>query len=116
MPSPTFGLAPHAYQRLVQVLAAQPWLEGALIYGSRAMGTEQVGSDIDLTLIAPKATLSDKFQLELALDDLNLPERIDLSLYHQLSHTGLREHIQRVGNVFWQRQQRPVPDLLALAS
>lgn len=116
MPTPTFGLSPHVYQRLVQVLAAQPWLEGALIYGSRAMGTEQVGSDIDLTLIAPQATLRDKFRLELALDELDLPESIDLSLYHQLNHVGLREHIQRVGKIFWQRKPRPVPDLPAFAS
>ena len=37
------------------------------------------------------------------LDDLLLPYTIDLSIFEQLGHPELREHIERVG-VFYERQ------------
>ena len=91
-----FGLPAHAVQRLCDQVARYP-VEKAIIYGSRAKGNYRQGSDIDLTLIAPDMTSRQLLQLEQAIDDLLLPWKVDLSLYHQIDNPSLMSHIQRVG-------------------
>jgi hypothetical protein len=48
-------------------------------------------------------TLAELLELGAELDALLLPWRIDLQLDHQISHEGLRAHIQRAGRVLWYR-------------
>ena len=93
-----------AIQAIRQVFERYPGLAQAVLYGSRAKGTFRPGSDIDLTL---KGELSDQELLSLYcdLDDLLLPYKFDLSLYRQLDNPALREHIERVGRVFYDRGQ-----------
>ena len=55
------------------------------------------GSDIDLTLVAPAYTLNDLFKIENDLDDLLLPYKIDLSLFHLIDNENLIDHAQRIG-------------------
>jgi hypothetical protein len=46
-------------------------------------------------------------RIEAELDDLLLPWMIDLSQLSDLSHPPLREHIARVGEVFYDREAAP---------
>ena len=73
------------------------------MYGSRAKGNFKIGSDIDLTLSGEALTSDLCSTIESALDDLLLPYTIDLSVFNELNHAELREHIERVGVVFYQR-------------
>lgn len=82
-----------------------PEIEKAVLYGSRAKGTFKPGSDIDLTLFGKSLTISRLGDIAEALDDLLLPYTIDLSLYDCLDHANLREHIDRVGVVFYEREK-----------
>jgi uncharacterized protein len=61
------------------------------------------GSDIDLTLYGDKLTHSMYLQIVETLDELLLPYMIDLSIFEELHHANLEEHIQRVGVVFYER-------------
>ncbi|WP_136064807.1 nucleotidyltransferase domain-containing protein [Modicisalibacter radicis] len=79
-------------------------VEEAILYGSRAMGTYRPGSDIDLTLKGCSLSWRDLQQVEVALDDLLLPYRFDLSLYDQIDNPDLLAHIGRVGIVFYSRE------------
>ena len=45
-----FGLKDQEINALRNVLASVPEVEEAIIYGSRARGTNRVSSDIDMTL------------------------------------------------------------------
>lgn len=38
------------------------------------------------------------------IDELDLPYSIDLSVFGQLRHDGLRDHIERVGMEFYARR------------
>ena len=91
-----FGLPVHAVNQLRACLAPYP-IERAIIYGSRAKGTHRYASDIDLTLIAPEMTHWQLLELEQAIDDLLLPWKVDLSLYHHIDNEALKAHIERVG-------------------
>lgn len=90
------GLSEAASGRLLAVLAAEPAVRQVWLYGSRAMGTQRSGSDIDLTLVGAGLKHRHLLQLLSAIDELLLPWSVDLSLHAELSD-DLREHIQRVG-------------------
>lgn len=97
-----FGLSADVIDRLSLVFKKVPKIEKVILYGSRAKGNFKPGSDIDLTVVAPTMTLPDLLALENEIDDLLLPYKVDLSLYHTLDHPDLLEHIERVGVDFCQ--------------
>ena len=76
------------------------YIDEVILYGSRAMGNYKTGSDIDLVLKGTKLSLTDLLKIENELDDLMLPYKIDVALYHQINNPELIEHIQRVGKSF----------------
>ena len=95
-----FGLASSDIEKLQSVLARYPDIQKAVIYGSRAKGNYRTSSDIDITLVGSLDW--QRFnRLEMELDDLLLPYKIDLSLYDQIENNELRAHIQRVGKVLF---------------
>ncbi len=105
------GLPELASAALLKTICAQPQVQRVVLYGSRALGRQRSGSDVDLCLVAPGMTLAELLVLGAVLDDLLLPWRIDLQLDHLISHEGLRAHIQRAGCVLWDRphlQETPV--------
>lgn len=85
------------------MFAKHPQIEKAILYGSLAKGNYRNGSDIDLVLVAPGLNLCQLFKIEIELDDLMLPYKIDLSTYHTIENTDLIGHIDRVGVVFFRR-------------
>ena len=80
----TFGLADIEFQALCNALASVPEIEEAIIYGSRARGTNRMASDIDLTLKGDGLTYLQLALLDERIDDLYLPYFVDLSLYSML--------------------------------
>ena len=98
-----FGLSGDAWLQIRQTLAQYPQIEQAILYGSRAKGNYKPGSDIDLTLKGAQLDMGLLGDIEQSLDDLLLPYEIDLSLYAQLNHAELTAHIDRVGQVIYQR-------------
>jgi predicted nucleotidyltransferase len=98
-----YGLPAAAIEKICAVFARFPQIEKAVLYGSRAKGNFKPGSDIDLTLLGENLTSAQLGEIAEALDDLLLPYTIDLSVYAELNHAKLREHIDRVGVVFYER-------------
>lgn len=98
------GLPPATVEKIKGVLARFPSVDTAVLYGSRAKGNYKPGSDIDLTLLGAELNSQTLAEIAEVLDDLLLPYTIDLSLLSQLDHPALREHIERVGVVFYQRE------------
>ncbi len=99
-----FGLKPSTIEKINAVFARHPQIEQVVLYGSRAKGNYRPGSDVDLTILGEAVTLSQLLQIELELDDLLLPYKIDLSLLHRIEDPELRAHIRRVGKVFYARR------------
>lgn len=98
-----YGLSDDTIQKICGVFSRHSGVEKAILYGSRAKGNFKPGSDIDLTLYGDALTTPELGSIAEELDDLLLPYKIDLSLFARLHHTELREHIERVGVVFYQR-------------
>lgn len=98
-----YGLTEETLSGICAVLERYPEIEKAVLYGSRAKGTFKKGSDIDLTLYGEEITSDIRAAVASELDDLMLPYTIDLSVFHNLEHPGLREHIERVGVPLYER-------------
>jgi type I restriction enzyme S subunit len=101
-----YGLTETTVENICAVFARFPEIEKAILYGSRAKGNFKTGSDIDLMLYGESLMPDVLSAIASALDDLLLPYTIDLSVYDDLSHAKLREHIERVGVVFYERANR----------
>jgi nucleotidyltransferase substrate binding protein (TIGR01987 family) len=67
-----------------------------------AKGNYKPGSDIDLSLHGAGLTLQELWAINDELDELLLPYSIDVLIFEQLTHEKLKEHIERVGVVFYQ--------------
>ena len=100
--TPIPGIPEQTHQRLLQCLTAQPQLRAVWLFGSRAMGRHQRGSDIDLCLEGQQLCHTDHLMLMAAVDNLLLPWRVDLVLRHHLP-AELEAHVQRVGRCLWRK-------------
>ncbi len=96
------GLSGHAVSAIRGVLASHPSITQAILFGSRAKGNYKNGSDIDLALTGP-VELSELGTIAWELDDLLLPWEIDLLQFDRITNQDLREHIARVGQVFYSK-------------
>ena len=101
-----YGLTETTVENICAVFARFPEIEKAILYGSRAKGNFKTGSDIDLMLYGESLMPDLLSAIASALDNLLLPYTIDLSGFDDLSHAKLREHIERVGVVFYERANR----------
>ena len=89
-------------QRLLELIRSHPHVQKVVLYGSRALGRQRAGSDIDICLEAPSMELGELLELGAQLDDLLLPWHIDLQLRHLIAHEGLVAHIERAGQLLWE--------------
>jgi len=74
-----------------------------VLYGSRAKGNYRESSDIDLTLMEDALSHTQLNRIEIQIDDLLLPYTIDLSIFAFIDNANLIDHIQRIGVVFYKR-------------
>ena len=91
------GLPQEDTERILALLAEHPSIQRVVLYGSRALGRQRSGSDVDLCLEAPDMGLAELLVLGAQLDDLLLPWQIDLQMRHLIRHPGLLEQIDRAG-------------------
>ncbi len=102
-----YGLSEQTIEKICGVLAKHPAIDKAVLYGSRVKGNFKPGSDIDLSLFGAGLTAKELGDIDFELDDLLLPYSIDLLIFDTLNHAKLREHIERLGVVFYQRISSP---------
>jgi len=98
-----FGLNETVIEKLNSIFRQHAEVETVFIYGSRAKGNFKNGSDIDLTMIGEGLTRSKRYKIEEEIDDLLLPYMIDLSIKKQIENPDLINHIERIGQVFYQK-------------
>lgn len=100
------GLSRDTIHNIQQALATFPEINRAILYGSRAKGNYRNGSDIDLAL---NVTTANSHQLLLnvmdAMDNLDTPYSLDISIKSQISNPDLLAHIERVGIEFYNKKQ-----------
>ena len=87
---------------LLNYFAVHPQIVKVVVYGSRAMGKETPGSDVDLAITTTsERDISGSVQAD--LEALPTPYLFDVIDYQRITHQPLREHIDRVGKALFQR-------------
>jgi len=96
-----YGLNEKTIKQINSVFSDYHAVDKAILYGSRAKNSYKNGSDIDLTLLGDNLDLPLLQKISLSIDDLLLPYKVDLSIYNDIQNSDLKEHIDRVGIVFY---------------
>ena len=99
-----YGIPERAWAQVIDVLARHPKITRARLFGSRARGDFKPSSDIDLCIDAEGLSMSETFAIENALDDLMLPWKIDLLVWHVIDQPALTAQIDRDGITLMDRQ------------
>ena len=99
----TDGLKDEHREAIVAAIAANDRVERAVLFGSRATGTNTVSSDVDIALFGDRLTPTDQARLAVVLDKLPMAQSVDLLLYDSTLDRTLREQIRRQGVEFYVR-------------
>jgi len=97
-----FGLSDSVISELQDVFRRHANISKVLIFGSRAKGNYREGSDIDLVAIGNDLDYSQLIKILTEIDNLELIYSVDLLDYNKTINTPIGEHIDRVGQVFYQ--------------
>jgi len=96
------GLKDKYRRAIIEILSANPRVERAVLFGSRAMGTFTTTSDVDIALFGDELTLMDHAGIAAAIDELTVPQRVDLLLHKTIRNKNLLKDIETHG-VDWYR-------------
>ena len=99
----TDGLKDAHRETIIAVIAANERVERAVLFGSRATGTNTVTSDVDIALFGDRLTLTDQARLAAAIDDIPMAQAVDLLLHNSIRDQDLREHIRGHGIEWFRR-------------
>ena len=89
----TDGLKDAHREAITAVIAANDRVERAVLFGSRAIGTNTLSSDVDIALFGNRLTLTDQARLAAALDEIPMAQSVDVLLYDSIRDRTLKEHI-----------------------
>ena len=97
------GLTQEQKNLICTVLKKYPAVDMIKLYGSRAKGCFNDRSDIDLVAYGKNLDRFIITKILLDFDDLDIPFIIELQEYKNIKNKDLREHIDRVGIIFYKR-------------
>ena len=97
-----FGLSDAVVKELRDVFRRYANIEKVLIFGSRSKGNYRAGSDIDFAIVGKDVDYRLLLDVQCAIEDLELLYSVDLLDYQKKKGTPIGDHIDRVGQVFYQ--------------
>ena len=99
-----FGLRATDLLYMTNLFRQHPDIEQVWVYGSRAKGTNQPGSDVDLALIGSDVTGETVRHIHFVLEeDSPMPFFFDVLHWDTLSNQKLKDEIQRTAQPLYQR-------------
>ena len=97
-----FGLSDTVIKELQDVFRRHANIKKVLIFGSRSKGNYREGSDIDLAVVGNNIDYNQLLSILCEIDDLGLLYSVDLLDYTKKKGTPIGDHIDRVGQVFYE--------------
>ena len=97
-----FGLSDTVIKELQDVFRRHANIKKVLIFGSRSKGNYREGSDIDLAVVGNNIDYNQLLSILCEIDDLDLLYSVDLLDYTKKKGTPIGDHIDRVGQVFYE--------------
>jgi predicted nucleotidyltransferase len=100
-----YGLSAKTQHQLKKIFQSFQNIEKVILFGSRAKGDFKEGSDIDFAIVGKNIDLDLLLEIKIKIDELDLVYMIDLVDYESIENAALKEHIDRVGKVFFKRPE-----------
>jgi len=95
-----FGISNKALELVNGIFRVCPEITQVLVYGSRAKGNFNDRSDLDLVIMdSIDRKVLGKLWMEINSSDF--PLTVDLQVWEDIKNENLKEHIQRVGKIFY---------------
>ena len=106
----TDGLKERHRKAVIDIIAANDRVERAVLFGSRATGTFRPASDVDVALFGDGLSMSDQVNLAAAIEELTIPQRVQLLLYGAIDSAEIRKHIETQGVEWYRRREADARD------
>jgi predicted nucleotidyltransferase len=101
------GLTKQDIAEIIEVLQQHSSIQSAVIFGSRAKQTYKSGSDVDIALYGRDITDDIVNQISYQLnEETNLPYKFDILNYNSIANLELKNHIDRVGVIFYEESNK----------
>lgn len=97
------GIPESDLDALITELKRNTKIKEIILFGSRAKGTFNNGSDIDIALKGNSLNLQDILDANIESEKLLLPYKLDLVIFDRINEPALIEHINRVGILLFKR-------------
>lgn len=99
-----FGIYDKTFELILDALKKFAEIDKAIIFGSRAMGNYKKGSDIDFAIFGNEITTNTVTRLSALINqELPIPYFVDVINYNTISNVKLKEHIEKEGIVFYNK-------------
>jgi predicted nucleotidyltransferase len=102
---PDFGLKKDILQSITATLQNDPRILGAAVFGSRAKGNFRPYSDVDIVLYGDLSPIDVESVIS-DLDEISCVYKFDVVAYGLVKNPEFRQHIERVGVSFYEKENR----------
>lgn len=100
----SFGLKDSDIEYIRNAMQRFKEIEKAVIFGSRAKGNYKTASDVDIAIYGEKINFDILSKLHAILEEESpMPYFFDIIDYSHLNHKELKEHIDRVGKIIYEK-------------
>jgi predicted nucleotidyltransferase len=100
-----FGLKDQDLDYMTGSIHACGEIDKAVLFGSRAKGNYKTGSDIDLAIYGEQVSFDVVSRLHTKLEEESpMPYFFDVVDFTHLENKELKEHIERVGVIIYERR------------
>lgn len=99
-----FGISSNYITKINSVFSQYSNIDEVIIFGSRAKGNYRDNSDIDFAIKGELISLSTLQQIENKLEELYIPNFIDIIIFDKIENNDLIDHINRIGRQFYKRK------------
>lgn len=104
-----YGLKKSDLEEMNQLFIQYQEIESVVIFGSRAIGHQRNGSDVDLALKGEGVSFDTILNISDSLnEDSDMPYQFDVLNYHAIQNQDLINHIDRVGIILYNKKKSPV--------
>lgn len=99
-----YGLRDEDLNYIIREIERYDAIEKAVIFGSRAKGNDRPGSDVDIALFGDEIDMDVVSRLHAQLEEESpMPYFFDVVDGTHLADSALKDHIERVGKVIYER-------------
>ena len=98
-----YGLKDRDFKYIIESIRTLSEITEVILFGSRAKGNFKTGSDVDIAIKGENITHSTITRFSYLLNEEKpLPYYFDIVHYEKINEPELKEHIDRVGIVFYE--------------